>query len=252
MLEEARAKEYLGKPMEKNLFRAGMLAAIFMASCGEKKEEPTKLKNEPQPAKSEPRGRPPAPKPAPTPTPTPTPVPAPLPDPAPAPKADTAEDLSDEFGAQLDLLAQAMKAVKDTASAGQAAEVVALVSSEMKSIAGRLEKLDVPPDEVRRRIHEKMEKLQNKMVDTLGEWEEFIKSVPPEAGTIVEEALARFMVTMGEVRPITARYFEVQEAKDPPIPPPVPLDSATELPGASPEAPGEPPPAAPPPPGDPE
>lgn len=190
--------------MKKSLLMSLMAAAVLAAGCGEKKESDPSSQNR-GPSLEEP-----------------APLPGSRAAPAPAPGPETVESLADEFGMQLEQMARAMQGVKDAASAEKAAEIISLVSGEFRSIVERLQKLEIPGEDVKRRINEKMEERQEAMARSLGDQEAFMDNLPGEARPIVEKAMEGFMATMNELHPVMADYFEVEEESEEPPPPATP------------------------------
>ena len=195
-------------PMKRSLLLAGIVAALVMAGCGddEKGDPPEKL--------------PPAEGGSTTPRPAPEPL-APTPEPAPA---DTVEGLADEFMVQLDQLGSAFATVSDADSASKVAEITPLATAAFKSIVLRLEKLEVPPKALRDTISVELKARQEKMARKLGGQEDFLNGLDAAVRPIVEKSMKEFSLTMEEIAPVVAKYF--QESADPPTapPPPEPVD----------------------------
>ena len=72
-------------------------------------------------------------------------------------KKDTMDSLADEVIASLNRIPEAMSNVKDKASAEKAAATINEVGDELVGIAERMEKLEVPSDEEKKRIDKKIE-----------------------------------------------------------------------------------------------
>ena len=190
--------------MKRTLRLAGIVAALVVAGCGddEKGDPPEK----PPPAEGGSGTPPPAPEPL-----------APTPEPAPA---DTVERVADEFMVQLDQLGRAFAKVTDAESASKVAEITPLATAAFKSIALRLEKLEVPPKALRDIISAELKTREEKMARKLGGQEDFLNSLDAAVRPIVEKSMKEFSSTMEEIAPVVAKYL--RESADPPTSPPLP------------------------------
>ena len=131
---------------------------------------------------------------------------------APAPTGgDTVYSLADEVGEQLDRFADAMARVKQDGTVEQARrakQAAAEVAAEIQAIAGRLQRLEVPPDEVKREIAEQGREREQAIRDRLGTQSELIEGLDPEVAAIVREVMRSFRSELEEPGAIFDRYFE--------------------------------------------
>jgi hypothetical protein len=194
-LGEILRKSHLGKQMKRLLLLTGVLTCLLTVGCEEKdgKEERRALDDSAKPPVIESnRGRDRHTKPS-------------------VPKPDTVESLADELGEQLKEMDRVMKAVSDVSSAKVAADTVARISAAFVSISERLQKLEIPSDDLKRQIMVKMEAQQAEMAQSRGSQQEFINNLPHDARQIVEQTLESFQNTLNDLDPIMTAYFEEGE-----------------------------------------
>ena len=127
---------------------------------------------------------------------------------------DTVYSLAEELGDRLDAFGKAMATVKEQPTVEQvdrARQAIAEVAAEIDAIAQRLQRLDVPPDEVKREIQEYVRDRERAMVAKLGGRVAFIESFDPDLRGIVRDAMDSFRSDIAEAGAIFERYFEVQK-----------------------------------------
>lgn len=132
--------------------------------------------------------------------------------PAPA-RADTVYSLADEIEVQLDRFSDAIATAKEEATVEQARrakQVATEAAVEIQAIARRLERLEIPPDEVKRKITEQGRAREQAMRDRLGSRSEFTEGLEPEVAAILRETMQSFRREVREAGAIFDRYFEVQ------------------------------------------
>ncbi len=120
-------------------------------------------------------------------------------------KADTLDSIADEVIATLNRMPEAMSSIKDKESAQAAADVIKEVGTELEDIAARLEKLDVPSDEEKKRIDKKIEDGIAGGDEKMGNLDPKVMA-DPEIQKIIGEAMQSFGETMKKVEPIFKKY----------------------------------------------
>ena len=193
------------KPMNKlRLFSIASFASIsvFLASCGEKKDEEaqstTEANTEAPEAETE------------------------------VPKQDTYDSLIDETIVQLIKLGDAFESAKDKASGEEFVKKLSTIADGMESISARMDKLETPGDEELARLGEK---IKNSTKNTDDQFRSFFERflTNDELGENVGSAMTEFQARMDKLPQIFRRGDKKKGAPAPPaptdpasVPPPVP------------------------------
>ena len=120
-------------------------------------------------------------------------------------KVDTPDSLTDELIVQMNALADAVSSAKDKATAEEAVKKMNGVSDEIDAISARLDKLETPSEEERKRLDEKMENatkpMDDKMEKVMGD---LMKN--EEVANIIMPALMEFGKRMSKNEAIFKRF----------------------------------------------
>ena len=120
-------------------------------------------------------------------------------------KPDTVDALVDEMVEQVNRLPDAMLSIKDKASAEQAAVVIGEVGDKLVDVAMRMDQLEVPSDEEKKRIAQKIEK-GIKEGDGKIRGMDAAAMADPEVRKITKEAMTAFMEKMKKPEEIFEKY----------------------------------------------
>ncbi|MFK7911715.1 MAG: hypothetical protein AB8F34_14095 [Akkermansiaceae bacterium] len=120
-------------------------------------------------------------------------------------KKDTPDSLTDELIVQMNALADAMVSAKDKASAEEAAKKVEGIGDAVESIATRLDKLETPSEEDKKKLDEKMDKAQEAMGEKMGAVMGAMMS-NEEIGEVLGPAMQKFGERMKKHDPIFERF----------------------------------------------
>ncbi|MDG2400937.1 MAG: hypothetical protein P8M04_10220 [Akkermansiaceae bacterium] len=168
--------------------------SIFLASCGEKKDEEAQSTTE---ANTE------APE-------------------AEVAKQDTYDSLIDETIVQLNKLGDAFESAKDKASGKEFVKKLSVIADEIESISARMDKLETPSDQELARLGEKIENSTKNRDDQFRSFfERFLTN--DELGENVGSAMTEFQARMDKLPQI----FRRGDKKKAPPAPPAPTDPAS-------------------------
>lgn len=119
--------------------------------------------------------------------------------------ADTLDSLADEVIEQVNRVPEAMSSIKDKESAETAAKTIGDVGDQLVSIAGRMEKLDVPSDEEKKRIDKKIEDGIAGGDEKMGSMDPKVMA-DPEIQKIIGDAMKGFMEKMKKAEETFKKY----------------------------------------------
>jgi len=106
-------------------------------------------------------------------------------------KKDTADSVTDELIGKFDELIVALESAKDKDSAEKAAKKIDAIGEDLDGIVKRLDALEEPSEEEKKKIDEKMDKAMESNGDKMGEAMKNLSS-DPEAMKIIGEAMKKF------------------------------------------------------------
>jgi len=119
-------------------------------------------------------------------------------------KKDTVDSLCDEIISNMSEFADAMGSVKDKESAEAAAEKISTIGDELVAISKRLEVLEVPSDEEKKALAEKIDKAKNEVKEKINS-----ANVDPgdkDVMAIMGKAMADFGKKMDSVKETFEKY----------------------------------------------
>lgn len=123
---------------------------------------------------------------------------------------DTVERIADELKAKMLTFAEAARSAQDAPSAREAAATLKELGGEMKGIAERLAKLEVPSDEVRRKLGQDLQETEAEIERRMGDAEAVWEKLDPAANKLLEEGLGAFGMKMQEAMVVFEEYFETE------------------------------------------
>ncbi|MFP6867358.1 MAG: hypothetical protein VCA35_15555 [Roseibacillus sp.] len=131
-----------------------------------------------------------------------------------APKVDTVESIAGDLQERMLAFAKAARSPKDVASAKEAADTLRGLGGEMKEIAERLVKLEIPPEEVRRKLGKALKASEAKIEEQMGDPEDTWDKLDPASSRIFEEGIGAFGEKMQEAMVVFKEYFETENLEE--------------------------------------
>lgn len=129
----------------------------------------------------------------------------------PAENTDTVESIAGELKAKILEFAVVVRSASDEATARVAADRLKALGGEVEEIAERLAKLEVPAEDVRRRLGREIRgaerKVETEMRDAEGEWQD----LGEDANRIMGEGFGAFGAKMGPLKVVFDEYFAHKE-----------------------------------------
>jgi phosphate uptake regulator len=129
-----------------------------------------------------------------------------------APKgAESVQSIAGELKGRILEFAVAVRSPRDPVSAKMAADMIVALGDEMEELAERLAKLEVPPDEIRKKLGREIRAAEHTVEEEMGDAEDQWEQLGPASSEILTKGLEAFGKKMGPLRVVLDEYFSKEE-----------------------------------------